>query len=31
MVVTLKKEGFRGAFLSTIGWEHRLPEIIEGI
>jgi len=31
MVATLKREGFRGVFLSTIGWEHRLPEIIEGI
>jgi 5,10-methylenetetrahydrofolate reductase len=31
LVVTLKKEGFRGVFLSTIGWEHKLPEIIEAI
>ncbi|RPJ05025.1 MAG: 5,10-methylenetetrahydrofolate reductase [Deltaproteobacteria bacterium] len=31
MVVTLKREGFRGVFMSTIGWEHKLPEIIEGI
>jgi hypothetical protein len=23
--------GFGGALLSTMGWEHRLPEIIKGI
>jgi hypothetical protein len=25
----LKKEGFGGAFISTLGWENRLPEILE--
>ena len=29
MVTTLKQEGFSGVLLSTIGWEHKLPEIIE--
>ncbi len=29
MVATLKQEGFSGVLLSTIGWEHKLPEIIE--
>ncbi len=28
MIGTLKKEGFSGVLISTIGWEHRLPEII---
>ena len=28
-VTTLKQEGFSGVLLSTIGWEHKLPEIIE--
>ncbi len=27
-IATLKKEGFSGAVISTLGWEHRLPEII---
>ncbi|MDX9785317.1 MAG: methylenetetrahydrofolate reductase [Desulfobacterales bacterium] len=27
-VLTLKSAGFSGVMLSTIGWEHRLPEII---
>ena len=31
MVTALKAEGFSGVLLSTIGWEHRLSEIIEGI
>ena len=31
MVVTLKSEGFNGVLLSTIGWEHRLPEVLEKI
>ena len=31
LVSTLKSEGFSGVLLSTIGWENRLPEIIEGI
>jgi methylenetetrahydrofolate reductase (NADPH) len=25
----LKNKGYGGAYLSTLGWEHRLPEIIE--
>jgi len=25
----LKKEGFGGAFVSTLGWENKLPEILE--
>jgi len=29
MVTTLKQEGFSGVLLSTIGWEHKLPEILE--
>ena len=29
MVTTLKQEGFSGVLLATIGWEHKLPEIIE--
>ncbi len=29
MVATLKQEGFSGVLLSTIGWEHKLPEILE--
>lgn len=31
LVSALKTEGFSGVLLSTIGWEHRLSEIIEGI
>ncbi len=31
LVSDLKTEGYHGVLLSTIGWEHRLPEIIEGI
>lgn len=31
MVRELKNQGYNGVYLSTIGWEHRLPEIIEGI
>ena len=30
-VTTLKQEGFSGVLLSTIGWEHKLPEILEKI
>ncbi len=30
-VSALKSRGLNGVLLSTIGWEHRLPEIIEGI
>ncbi len=28
-VSMLKKEGFGGAFISTLGWENKLPEILE--
>ena len=31
MVSTLKKEGFSGVLLSTIGWEHKLPQILERV
>ncbi len=31
MVTTLKQEGFSGVLLSTIGWEYKLPEILEKI
>jgi methylenetetrahydrofolate reductase (NADPH) len=31
MVATLKKEGFCGVQLSTIGWEDKLPEILKGV
>jgi len=31
MVTTLKQEGFSGVLLATIGWEDKLPEIIEKI
>jgi methylenetetrahydrofolate reductase (NADPH) len=31
MVRELKNKGYSGVYLSTLGWEHRLPEIIEGI
>jgi 5,10-methylenetetrahydrofolate reductase len=31
MVTALKEEGFSGALLSTIGWEHKLPEILDKI
>jgi hypothetical protein len=31
MVATLKKEGFSGVLLSTIGWENKLPQILERI
>ena len=27
----LKNKGYNGVYLSTLGWEHKLPEIIEGI
>ncbi|OGP50933.1 MAG: 5,10-methylenetetrahydrofolate reductase [Deltaproteobacteria bacterium RBG_13_43_22] len=27
----LKHQGFNGVYLSTLGWENKLPEIIEGI
>ena len=25
----IKAEGFRGVVLSTLGWEHKLPDIVE--
>ncbi len=28
MIALLKDEGFSGALISTIGWEHKLPEIL---
>ena len=31
IVNTLKAEGFSGVLLSTIGWEHKLPEILDKI
>lgn len=31
MVKTLKKEGFSGVQLSTIGWEDKLPAILKGV
>ncbi|MBW2606159.1 MAG: methylenetetrahydrofolate reductase [Deltaproteobacteria bacterium] len=31
MVATLKKEGFSGVLLSTIGWEQKLPQILERV
>jgi len=31
LVRELKKQGSSGVYLSTLGWENRLPEIIEGI
>lgn len=31
MVTTLKQEGFSGVLIATIGWEQKLPEIIERI
>jgi len=30
-IATIKAEGFGGVMISTIGWEHRLPEIIEKV
>ena len=29
LVTTLKQEGFAGVLLATLGWEHKLPEILE--
>jgi 5,10-methylenetetrahydrofolate reductase len=31
MVTSLKQEGFSGVLLSTIGWEHKLSEILDKI
>lgn len=30
MISTLKEEGFKGVFISTMGWENRLPEVLGG-
>jgi 5,10-methylenetetrahydrofolate reductase len=30
-VTKIKAEGFQGVMLSTLGWEHKLPEIVEVI
>ena len=27
----LKNQGYSGVYLATLGWENKLPEIIEGI
>jgi hypothetical protein len=27
----IKAEGFRGVMLSTLGWEHKLPDIVEAV
>lgn len=29
LVTALKREGFDGVLLATLGWEHKLPEILE--
>ena len=31
LVSTFKSAGYSGVLLSTLGWEKKLPEIIEGI
>jgi 5,10-methylenetetrahydrofolate reductase len=31
MILLLKKQGFNGVHIVTLGWEHKLPEIIERI
>ena len=31
MVATLKKEGFSGVLISTIGWEDKIPELLDRI
>ena len=30
-VRALKREGFSGVMIATIGWEHKLPEILERV
>jgi 5,10-methylenetetrahydrofolate reductase len=30
-VAAIRAEGFKGVLLSTLGWEHKLPDIIESI
>jgi hypothetical protein len=29
LVTTLKREGFNGVLLAALGWEHKLPEILD--
>jgi len=29
LVTALKREGFAGVLLATLGWEHKLPEILD--
>jgi hypothetical protein len=29
LVAALKREGFAGVLPATLGWEHRLPEILD--
>ncbi|MGD9229373.1 MAG: methylenetetrahydrofolate reductase [Desulfobacterales bacterium] len=31
MVASLKEEGFSGVNMATIGWEHKLPEILDNV
>jgi 5,10-methylenetetrahydrofolate reductase len=31
LVAAIKAEGFKGVMLSTLGWEHKLPDIIESV
>jgi methylenetetrahydrofolate reductase (NADPH) len=31
LVARIKSEGFRGVVLSTLGWEHKLPDIVEAV
>jgi methylenetetrahydrofolate reductase (NADPH) len=31
LVSRLKAEGFRGVMISTLGWEHKLPDIVEAV
>ncbi len=31
LVARLKAAGFKGAMISTLGWEHKLPDIVESI
>ena len=31
LATRIKAEGFRGVMLSTLGWEHKLPDIVEAI
>jgi 5,10-methylenetetrahydrofolate reductase len=30
-ITTLKKEGFGGALISTLGWEDKLPEVLDAV